>query len=165
MKVLSSLSPVQIWLFAGTEHNFFLSRINFHCLHTFVSFPSVRKGSFVFLLILLTVFVPLSHCHETLTEKGHNCLHQRSTLERVQIQLQHLENLFYMYQMSVEYFSASSERHLSHPQVNWPRRHVSAGRAASKLHSHCDVLDSLFLWSTTWDVREISLVLSSIVTP
>lgn len=125
------LPPVQIWLFAGTEHNFFLSRIHFHCLHTSVSFLSVTKGSFVFLLILLTVFVPLPHCHETLTVKVRNCLHQKPALERVQIQLQHLENLFHMYQMSVEYFSAASERHLSHPRVNWPWRHVV--RAAQSL--------------------------------
>lgn len=91
-----------------------------------------QKGSFVF-LFLLTVFVPLPHCHETLTVKGQNCLHQRPALERVQIQLQHLENLFHMYQMSVEYFSAASERHLSHPQVNWPRRHVGAIRSAQSL--------------------------------
>lgn len=158
MKVLSSLSSVYIWLFARTENNFFLWKNNFHCLHTLVS-PSVTKGCFVFLLIVLTVFVPLPHCHETLTVKGHNCLHQRPALERVQIQLQHLENLFHMYQISVEHFSAASERHLSHLQVNWPRCHVSAVRAAQSLR-----------WSRLSlpmkhdrDVGKVSLALSSII--
>lgn len=122
MNVLSSLSGINLTLC----RNFFHSRSNFHCLHTLGSFSYVTQGSFVFLLIFSTAFIP-----SQLTPKGHNCPHQRSAFEKALIQWQHppFKIDFVCLQTSAEHFLAASERQLSRelvhiPAVNRPWRHV-----------------------------------------
>lgn len=70
------LSEVRIHLFAGSGRNYFLSINNFNCLASFVPFLYVAQGSFVFVLIFSTAFIPSQHCPVTITPKGHDCPHQ-----------------------------------------------------------------------------------------
>lgn len=140
------LFPLRIHLFAGSGHNYFLSRYNFNCLDSFVPFLYVAQGSFVFVLIFSTAFIHSQHCPLTITPKGHDCPHQtKAAFEKVPIQFQHLENLFCVCRTSVEHFPAFTAPSWVHiPAVNWPQRHVCAVRAASSLRGCCSVLNSFF---------------------
>lgn len=58
------------------SRNFLHSGSHFHCLHTLLSFPYATQGSFVFLLIFSTAFVPSQRCAVALTPNAPHCPHQ-----------------------------------------------------------------------------------------
>lgn len=58
------------------RRNFLHSGSHFHCLHTLLSFPYATQGSFVFLLIFSTAFIPSQRCAVARTPNAPHSPHQ-----------------------------------------------------------------------------------------
>lgn len=87
-----------------SSRNFLHSGSHFHCLHTLLSFPYATQGSFVFLLIFPTAFVPSQRCAVALSPNAphspHQGLHSATTELPFKIYL-------LVFQSCVDHFSAA----------------------------------------------------------